>query len=161
MEAEKDRLVGEDGGLSTARTDLENLRKEVESLNKEVEGVKAVEALTGEFTLKAIKTAENLYKEVNAERESSAALKAQVGLLSKCLEDAKEVGLTAAKLYAGTLEQFGGFTSLLPLEPSAFSIFSWMKVDFEKLPAFVGGTVDFGALATATNFAKMLAQDGC
>ena len=51
--------------------------------------------------------------------------------------------------------------SLMPSEPSAFNIFSWMKADFEKLPTFVGGAIDFGALATTTNFAKMLAQDGC
>ena len=51
--------------------------------------------------------------------------------------------------------------SLLPTKPSAFSIFSWMKANFEKLPAFVGGAIDFGALASAMNFAKMLAQDGC
>jgi hypothetical protein len=31
----------------------------------------------------------------------------------------------------------------------------------EKLLAFVGGAVDFGALAGAINFAKMLAQKGC
>jgi polyhydroxyalkanoate synthesis regulator phasin len=36
LEDEKDRLVGEVGGLSVARTDLENLRKEVESLNEQV-----------------------------------------------------------------------------------------------------------------------------
>ena len=30
-----------------------------------------------------------------------------------------------------------------------------------KLPDFVGGAVDFGALASATNLSKMLAQDGC
>jgi hypothetical protein len=88
-------------------------------------------------------------------------LKTQVVLLSKHLEDAKDVGLAAAKLYAGTLEQFGGSTSSLPSKPSAFNIFSWMKANFEKLLAFVGGAVDFGALAFATNFAKMLAQDGC
>ena len=35
-----------------------------------------------------------------------------------------------------------------------------MKANFEKLHAFVGGAIDFGALASATNFAKMLAQDG-
>jgi hypothetical protein len=36
-----------------------------------------------------------------------------------------------------------------------------MEANFEKLPAFVGGAIDFGALASAMNFAKMLAQDGC
>ena len=35
-----------------------------------------------------------------------------------------------------------------------------MKANFEKLHAFVGGAIDFGALASAMNFAKMLAQDG-
>ena len=91
-------------GLSTARTYLENLQKEVESLNKEVEGANAAEVLACECALRAIETAKNLRKEVNTKRESSAALKAQVGLLSKCLEDAKEVGLTTTKLYASTLE---------------------------------------------------------
>ena len=36
-----------------------------------------------------------------------------------------------------------------------------MKVNFRKLLDFVGGTVDFGALASATNLSKMLTQDGC
>jgi hypothetical protein len=36
-----------------------------------------------------------------------------------------------------------------------------LKAHVEKLPSFVGGTVDFGALAEATNFAKMLAHGGC
>jgi hypothetical protein len=31
-----------------------------------------------------------------------------------------------------------------------------MKANFLKLPDFVGGAVDFGALASATNFYKML-----
>jgi hypothetical protein len=35
-----------------------------------------------------------------------------------------------------------------------------MKANFEKRPVFIGGTVDFGALASAMNFAKVLAQDG-
>jgi hypothetical protein len=47
--------------------------------------------------------------------------------------------------------------SSLPSDPSAFNILSWMKANFEKLPDFVGGAVDFGALASATNLSKMLA----
>ena len=35
-----------------------------------------------------------------------------------------------------------------------------MKANFLKLPDFVGGAIDFGALAFATNLSKMLAQDG-
>jgi hypothetical protein len=49
----------------------------------------------------------------------------------------------------------------MPSEPSAFNIFSWMKANFEKLLDFVGGVVDFGALASTTNLSKMLMQDGC
>ena len=51
--------------------------------------------------------------------------------------------------------------SSLPSEPLAFNIFSWMKANFLKVPDFVGGAVDFGALASATNLSKMLMQDGC
>ena len=94
---------------------------------------------------------------MDAERESSAALKAQVDMLTKRLKDTKAIGLEVAKLYVGALEQFKGSTSSLPSEPSAFNIFSWMKANFLKLPDFVGGAFDFGALASTTNLSKMLA----
>ena len=45
-------------------------------------------------------------------------------VLSKCLEDAKVIGLATAELYVGALEQFGGSMSSLPFEPSAFNTFS-------------------------------------
>ena len=93
---------------------------------------------------------------MDAERESSTALKAQVELLTKRLEDSSVVGVAAAELYVGALEQFGGSTSLLPSEPSVLNLFSWMKANFVKLPDFVGGTMDFGALAFATNLCKIL-----
>ena len=44
--------------------------------------MKAAEQLVVERALKAIETADNLHKEVDAERESSATLKAQVDMLS-------------------------------------------------------------------------------
>jgi hypothetical protein len=55
------------------------------------------------------------------------------------------------------LRRFGGTTSL-PEEPSTLNIFTWLKSNLAKLPDFVGGAVDFGALASATNFSKMLKQ---
>ena len=61
---------------------------------------------------------------MDAERESGAALKAQVDMLSKRLEDTKSIGLAAAELYVGVLEQFRGSMPPLPSEPSAFNIFS-------------------------------------
>jgi hypothetical protein len=73
-------------------------------LNKEADGAKVVEELAAERALKAIKMADNLHKEVDAERESSAALKTQVDILTKRLEDAKAAGLAIAELYVGALE---------------------------------------------------------
>ena len=78
-------------------------------------------------------------------------------MLSKRLEDAKSIRLAAAKLHVGALEQFGGSTPPLPSEPSTFNIFSWLKANFMKLSDFVGGAMDFGALASTTNLTKMLA----
>jgi hypothetical protein len=126
-----------------------------------MEGAKAAETLAGEHAQKVAEIAENLHKEVDVERESSAALKLQVELLTKRLEDAQELGLAAAGLYAGTLEQFWGSTSALPSEPLAFNIFLWLKTNFAKLPNSIGSAMHFGVLASATNFSKMLARDGC
>jgi hypothetical protein len=67
-------------------------------------------------------------------------------LLTKRLEAAKELGQTMVDLYVAALWQFSGSTSDLPEEPSALSIFAWLKVHLEKLLAFVGGAVDFRAL---------------
>jgi uncharacterized protein YlxW (UPF0749 family) len=157
VEAEKTRLAEEVAGLRVARADFEDLQGKVESLGKDLEGAMAAKQLTAERALEALETAENLRKEVNAERESSATLKAQVDMLTKRLEDAKAVGLVAADLNIGALGQFGGVASSLPSEPSAYNIFSWMKSNFAKLPDFIGGAIDFGALSATTNFSQMLA----
>jgi pyridoxine 5'-phosphate synthase PdxJ len=93
-------------------------------LTKEVEGAKAVVQLATERALKAIEKADNLCKAVDTKRESDVALKAQVDMLTKCLEDAKAIGLATAELYVGALEQFGGSMSSLPSDTSAFNIFS-------------------------------------
>ena len=132
----------------------------MESLGKDLAGAKAAKQLAAERVLKANETAENLSKEVDTERESSVALKAQVELLTKHLEDAKAVGLATAEVYVGALGQFGGATSSLPKEPSTLNILAWLKSNFAMRTDFVGRVVDFGALASATNFSKMLKQDG-
>jgi hypothetical protein len=122
-----------------------------------VEVAKSAEAVAVEQASKAVKTTKNLHKEIDAEKKSGLALQQQVGLLMTRLEAAKELGQTVVDMYIAALWQFGGSTSNLPEEPFAFSLFAWLKAHLEKLPAFIGGTVDFGALAGATNFAKMLA----
>jgi hypothetical protein len=146
--------------LSTARTEAENIYKEVESLWKQVEVAKTVEALPVERASKANETTDNLRKETDAEKKSSLALQQQVELLTGRLEAAKGLALATMKMYVVMLEQFGGSISDMPEEPTAFNLLSWLKAHVEKLPAFVRGAVDFGALAGATNYAKMLGRRG-
>ena len=69
--------------------------------------------------------------------------------------------LLQAGLYTKALGQFGGVTSPLPSEPSAYNIIAWLKSNFARLPNFVGGADAFGALSATTNFSKMLIQSGC
>ena len=52
--------------------------------------------MAAEHALKAIETTNNLRREVDAERLSGAALKAQVDMLSKHIEDIKSIGLAAS-----------------------------------------------------------------
>lgn len=111
--------------------------------------------------LKANGVADNLRAELGAEKESSAALQQQNVLLTTRLEAAKDLALATAKAYAAALEQFGGSTSGMPEEPSAFKLLTWLKSHVEKLPWFVRDAVDFGAMAGATTFAKVLARGGC
>ena len=59
-----------------------------------------------------------------AERQSSLALGAQVDLLTKCLDEAKAIELSVAKLYISALDEFGGIATSLPLEPSPYSLFA-------------------------------------
>jgi hypothetical protein len=126
-------------------------------LKKQVEDAKCAKALAIERALKANETADNLRKELNAEKESGLALQQQVALLMGCLEATKGLGLATVKMYVATLGQLGGSTSDMPEEPIAFSLLSWLKAHVEKLPAFVRDVADFGALLRATNYAKMLA----
>jgi hypothetical protein len=77
------------------------------------------------------------------------------------LEAAEELGLATARMYEGALGQFSGITSDLPKGPTAFNLLSWLKAHAHKLPSFVGGAIDYGALAGATNYVKMLAHRGC
>jgi hypothetical protein len=161
LEAKKTRLMAEVGGLSTACVKTEDLRKEADLLKKRVEDAKGAEALAIERALKANETTDNLRKELDAKQESNLALQQQVALLMERLEATKGQGLATAKMYVAALGQFGGSMSDMPKELTAFNLLSWLKAHVEKLPAFIRGTTDFGALASATNYAKMLVRRGC
>ena len=64
-------------------------------------------------------------------------------------------------LYSGLLAQFGGSNSApLPSGDVGASL-AWLKSHISMLPDFVGGAVDFGALAAVSSFARLLRRGGC
>lgn len=158
---EKKRLEEEVEVLHAAKRDVDELKAKAESLDKALAASKTSEGLALERAWKANNTTENLRKEIDTEKDSSAALLMEVELLKKQLEEAKTLGLAAADAYSSALAGFGGITSSMPPEASPFGIFSWMGANFSKLPEFVGKVGDFAALSSATNLAKVLAKAGC
>jgi hypothetical protein len=76
------------------------------------------------------------------------------------MEALEGLALITAETYKAAVEKFGGQTSALPEEASTFNLLTWLKSHVEKMPSFVGGVVDFAALASATNFGKMLMRKG-
>jgi len=64
-------------------------------------------------------------------------------------------------LYADSVAQFGGSTSAPPPTGDVGASLAWLKSHIRMLPHFVGGAVDFGALAAVSSFAKLLRRGGC
>jgi hypothetical protein len=114
------------------------------------------EVLAVERASKANETCDNLRNALDKEKQSSAALQDQVSLLRKRMEALEGLALITAEKYKAAVEKFGGQTFALPEEAIAFNLMTWLKSHVEKVPNFVGGAVDFAALASATNFGKML-----
>lgn len=139
---------------------VEDLKTWVESLEKEVHSLKSMEELTLSWLDKVVASNEVLHKEIEVERSSSQALGAQVELLQKRLEDACAAGVAVAELYQSALAGFGGMTSLLPANASTLGVFGWFKENLAKLPDFVEGAMDFGALSCTTNLCKTLGRMG-
>lgn len=69
--------------------------------------------------------------------------------------------MATTELYQAALAAFGGVTSPLPTDASALHVFTWFKDNIAKLPDFVRGAMDFGALSCATNLCKTLRKLGC
>ena len=65
-------------------------------------------------------------------------------------------GVSAAELYRAALASYGGATSPLPADASTYGILARFKENVAKLPEFVGGAMDFGALSCATISARIL-----
>jgi len=103
---------------------------------------------------KAEDIADRLCKELDAERVSAAAMQTQ-------LQKAKANAAAVIRLYSGSLAQFGGSTSAPPSDGDVGVSLAWLKSHVSMLPEFVGGAVDFGALAAVNSFARLLLRGGC
>ena len=175
LEVEKARLTEEVKEFSSVRREIESLRKErddykagSEVLKKEKEDAEASAAvlrtnvteagrardLALQRAEKAEDIADRLRKELDAERTSAAELQTRVQKAE--VEAAAIVGL-----YADSLAQFGGSTSAPPPSGDVGAGLAWLKSHIRMLPDFVGGAVDFGALAAVSSFAKLLRRGGC
>ena len=77
------------------------------------------------------------------------------------LEEAEAQALAVLRLYHDIVSQFGSSTSALPQSRGVVAALAWLKSHIGKLPDFVDGAVDFGALAGVSFFARLLRRDGC
>jgi chromosome segregation ATPase len=147
--------------VASFRDDNERAEGEVARLKRQVEEAQMLEVLAMEHASKANVTCDNLLNVLDKEKQSRAALQEQVSLLRKRMEALEGLSLITTETYKAAVEKFGGQTSALLEEASAFNLLKWLKSHVEKVPSFVGGVVDFVALASATNFGKMLMRKGC
>lgn len=143
------------------REEAEGLRADKVNFDSALSSAKAAEELALERAKKATDIADTLRREVDAERASAVELLKENGRLRKELEEAKTLGLAAAKSYTAALAEFGGVTPALSPDLSVGQVFGWMAGNFSKLPTFVGKVGDFAALSCATNFAKTLTKASC
>jgi Zn-dependent M32 family carboxypeptidase len=146
--------------VASFRDDKERAEGEVSRLKRQVEEAQTLEVLVVEHARKANETCDNLRNALDKEKQSSTALQEQVSLLRKRMEALEGLALITAETYKAAVEKFGGQTSALLEEASAFNLLTWLKSHVEKVPNVVSGAVDFAALASATNFGKMLMRKG-
>ena len=103
---------------------------------------------------KADDIADRLRAELEAEHVSAAAMQTR-------LQRAEAEAAAVIGLYSGSLAQFGGNTSTPPASSDVRVSLAWLKSHISMLPEFVGGAIDFGALAAVNSFAWLLRRGGC
>jgi L-lysine 2,3-aminomutase len=85
-----------------------------------VEEAQTSEVLVVEHASKVNETSDNLRNALDKEKQSSVALQEQVSLLRKQMQALEEFALITTETYKAVVEKFGGQTSALPEEASAF-----------------------------------------
>lgn len=101
------------------KKDFDEMKAKEESLDKALAGSKAAEDLALESAQKATEIADNLCKEIDVEKTSSAFLVTEVKLLKGQLDEVKMLGLSSTEAYTTALTRFGKVTSSLPARASA------------------------------------------
>jgi len=161
FEAVKARLSEEAKLLPAARGEVASLRKEKEELElstvklrKDPDDAEAAKDLAVQRATKAAEVSDRLREELATERESASSMRNR-------LKEAEVQASAIVGLYRDALGQFGGSTSAPPEGEDVAAILAWLKSHIIKLPDFVGGAVDFGALARVSFFACLLGHGGC
>lgn len=158
LEGDKDKVAD---ALATLRLVIAKRDKEMAVVNNDLEKVRDSEAVAAEWARKAVEVSDGLRRELTAEKESAAALEQQLTVTTRLLDSVKDVLVATVERYQAVVAEFGGETSALPEEDSAFALASWLKRHLAKLPALIGGCTDCGALAGVSNYAKILARSSC
>jgi hypothetical protein len=122
------------------REEVALFKREKEVLEKDVADAVAAKDLAMQKAKKADEISNHLHEELEVERKLAASLWDQ-------LKEAEVQATVVVGLYRDALGQFGGSTSSLPGCRDVGVSLAWLKSRISKLPDFVGGAIDFGALA--------------
>ena len=103
---------------------------------------------------KAHEISSHILEELEAKHESAASLWDQ-------LKEAELQATLVLGLYRDALGHFGGSTSAPPRCRDFAMSLAWLKFHIIKLPDFIGGAIDFGALVGVSSFGRLLRRDSC
>jgi hypothetical protein len=161
VETEKEQLAGEAAEVPELRKAIEGFMAEVKSLRGKLEASMAAHEAAVKEAETAKGEAKDLGERLESEENNNQALSAEVKALHVMLDEAASLGLASAESYRSALAEYGGVTTPIPEDLSASALFCWFKENVSKLSAFVGGAVDYGAMACGNNLYKMLEKTGC
>jgi len=161
IEAEKEQLAGDAAEATELRKAVEGYMAEAKLLKDKLQASVSAHEATKKDVEAAESRAKDLGEKLESEENNNRTLSAEVKALHGKLDGAASLGLSSAEAYKSALAEFGGVTTALPEDLSASALFGWFKENIAKLPAFVGGAVDYGAMSCGNNLYRLLEKAGC
>jgi hypothetical protein len=156
LEAEKARLAEDVPALRqevvALKKEKEDLELEATNLQKNVSKAETTRDTAVQRAEKADEISRCLCEELEAEWRSTS-------VMQSWLKDAHEQTTAVVGLYSNALSQFGGSTSAPPRCGDVGVSLAWLRSHVSKLPDFVGGAVDVGALVAVSSFDRLLCRD--